>query len=159
MQRAKDLSSVLMGDRKAVKQAVRAHVGPLVLSPQNEEGLSVYRVEGGIRPFSGANVVMPLVAPQGTTGDENKGDMVFSTVFPKPFPTREIRMCIPICCTLRRTSQDRFSSPIREGNFTCSRRFGRGIEPRLAPDRNQRPRRGPTVWLLMEVGAMSDTTA
>ena len=54
-----------MGDRKAVKQAVRAHVGPLVLSPQNEEGLSVYRVEGGIRPFSGANVVMPLVAPQG----------------------------------------------------------------------------------------------
>ena len=100
-----------------------------------------------------------LVAPQGTTGYENKGDMLFSTVFPKPFPTREIRMCIPICCTLRRTSQDRFSSPIREGNFTCLRRFGRGIEPRLAPDRNQRPRRGPTVWLLMEVGAMSDTTA
>ena len=45
-----------------------------------------------------------LVAPQGTTSHETKGDIVFSTVFPKSFPTREIRMCIPICGTLRRTT-------------------------------------------------------
>lgn len=155
-----DLQTLLLGDRPAAKQAIQQYIGKLTLTPvRGPDGRKTYSVNGAISPFSGPCNVMPLVAPQGTTGYENKGDMVFSTVFPKPFPTREIRMCIPICCTLRRTSQDRFSSPIREGNFTCLRRFGRGIEPRLAPDRNQRPRRGPTVWLLMEVGAMSDTTA
>lgn len=41
--------------------------------------------------------------PQGTNCCENNGDIVFSTVFPKSFPTREIRMCIPICGTLHRT--------------------------------------------------------
>jgi hypothetical protein len=40
-----------------------------------------------------------LVAPQGTTRHETKGDIVFSTVFPKSFPKRNLRMCIPVYCT------------------------------------------------------------
>jgi hypothetical protein len=41
-------------------------------------------------------VYMLLVAPQGTTSHENKGDAVFSTIFPKFFPKRILRMCIPV---------------------------------------------------------------
>jgi hypothetical protein len=37
-----------------------------------------------------------LVAPQGTTRDETKGDVVFSTIFPKSFPKRDLMMCIPV---------------------------------------------------------------
>ncbi len=40
-----------------------------------------------------------LVAPQGTTSHDSKGDMVFSTVFPKFFPKRILRMYIPVYCT------------------------------------------------------------
>jgi hypothetical protein len=42
---------------------------------------------------------MVLVAPQGTTSPESKGDILFSTVFPKFFPKRILRMCIPLYCT------------------------------------------------------------
>jgi hypothetical protein len=39
---------------------------------------------------------MLLVAPQGTTHYENKRDRIFSTVFPKFFPKRNLWMCIPL---------------------------------------------------------------
>jgi len=42
---------------------------------------------------------MVLVAPQGTTRDETKGDIAFSTIFPKSFPKRILKMCIPVYCT------------------------------------------------------------
>jgi len=46
-----------------------------------------------------------LVAPQGTTRHETKGDVVFSTIFPKSFPNRKLMMCIPVTA-LRRISSD-----------------------------------------------------
>jgi hypothetical protein len=58
------------------------------------------------------NGLFVLVAPQGTTGIENKLDTVFSTAFPKSFPTREIRRCIPICGVLRLNVPRQ--SPIRQ---------------------------------------------
>jgi hypothetical protein len=37
-----------------------------------------------------------LLVPQGTTRHETKGDVVFSTIFPKSFPKRNLMMCIPV---------------------------------------------------------------
>jgi hypothetical protein len=42
---------------------------------------------------------MLLVAPQGTTRHETKGDVVFTTLFPKSFPKLILRMCIPVYYT------------------------------------------------------------
>jgi hypothetical protein len=50
------------------------------------------------------NNLFSLVAPQGTTIYETKGDIIFSTVFPKFFPKRILRMCIPVTALLRTSS-------------------------------------------------------
>ncbi len=61
-----------------------------------------------------------LVAPQETTRFETKGDVVFSTVFPKSFPKRNLRMCIPVTA-FRRISSDyhcAIGRSARERNLT-----------------------------------------
>jgi hypothetical protein len=53
-----------------------------------------------------------LVAPQGTTAHETKGDTVFSIIFPKSFPKRNLGMCIPVHCT----SPDFFGLPLLQSD-------------------------------------------
>jgi hypothetical protein len=50
-------------------------------------------------PVTDTAAEIVLVAPQGTTRHENKGDVVFFTIFPKSFPKRNLVMCIPVYCT------------------------------------------------------------
>lgn len=57
------VSSSLLSDRKAAKEAVRKYIGILVLTPVTDSGSKYYKAEGTIRPFSGTDVVMQLVAP------------------------------------------------------------------------------------------------
>ena len=45
--------SSLLSERKAVKEAVRKHIGPLLLFPVNDVKSKHYRVDGIVRPFRG----------------------------------------------------------------------------------------------------------
>ena len=56
-----DLEAVLLGDRKAAKQALRTHINPLVLTPKSSESGPVYHVTGDFDVFAGDDRVMQLV--------------------------------------------------------------------------------------------------
>jgi site-specific DNA recombinase len=62
-QQASRLEPLLLGDRAAAKQALRAHFNPLVLAPKETPDGPVFSVEGTLDLFSGLEDVMLLVAP------------------------------------------------------------------------------------------------
>jgi len=51
------------------------------------------------------------MTPRDTRTLKINGIVLFSTVFPKPFPTHEIRIRIPICCMLRWTFRTTWLAP------------------------------------------------
>jgi site-specific DNA recombinase len=65
LQQSTNLESVLMGDRHAAKQALRAHFKPLVLAPKETIDGPIFMVQGTLDLFSGLADVMLLASPTG----------------------------------------------------------------------------------------------
>jgi site-specific DNA recombinase len=61
----KDLTSILMGDKKIAKQAIQSYFEPLKLIPVERGNKRFYNIEGFMKPFFHERPVMLLAAPQG----------------------------------------------------------------------------------------------
>jgi hypothetical protein len=64
---SQELCSVLMGDRRAAKQALRDHFKPLVLAPKQTDEGPVFTVEGTMGLFSGLSDVMLLASQESSS--------------------------------------------------------------------------------------------
>jgi hypothetical protein len=68
----KDLTSILMGDKKIAKQAIQSYCEPLTLIPVECGNKRFYTIEGFIKPSSREKPVMLLAAPQAVIDIESK---------------------------------------------------------------------------------------
>jgi hypothetical protein len=61
----KELTKILMGDKKTAKQAIRSYFEPLKMIPNGTDNKRFYTIEGFVKPFLRDKTVMLLAAPQG----------------------------------------------------------------------------------------------